>query len=58
MTTFVIRRNDDRYPGMETRPIPDTITVEGTLAQADEFAEWLSNYYPGCDYLYFMDVPL
>lgn len=44
----------DRYPGLGEK-FPPRITCEGTLEQAKALAEYMSNWYPGCEYIFYVD---
>jgi hypothetical protein len=45
---YVIRRNDERYPGMAGTDHPPSLAVEGTLDQAEWVARELSLHFAGC----------
>ena len=49
---FIIK-NTDRYPGIDPK-MPSVIMCNGTLEQARELAERLSNWNAGCDYCYYL----
>ena len=62
--SYVLLRNDDRYNhGVSDesdklgRQFPAQIIVHGTLEQANNLAEYLSNFFPGCDYMWYVDLP-
>ena len=51
--TYSIVRNDDRYPG--TNKFPNLIILpHTTLKQAKFLAKYLSNYYPGQEYMFYV----
>ena len=49
----LIRRNDERYPGIAQDESPKEICVLGTEEQTAWVAAALSNWYPGCDYIFY-----
>lgn len=52
---FTIRKNSDRYPGID-RLMPESFQVIGmTQEQAEELADRLSNWNPGCDFAYYVE---
>ena len=51
---FTIARDSERY-GSQSHKFPEKIVVEGTKVQALMLANYLSNYYPGCDLLYMVE---
>lgn len=51
---WTILRDDKRYPGMDTR-FPIKIVVYGTAQEAVNLASYLSNFYAGCDLLFFVE---
>ncbi len=54
MSAYVIRYNKDRYSDMMEDP-PELITVVGTLYSAHRIVTMLSDYYPGCDDIFFVE---
>lgn len=50
---WTIVRDKDRYP-LSKIIYPDLLIVQGTLEQAENVAEALSNYYAGCDGMWFV----
>jgi len=55
---MLIIRNKDRYGSIGSDRYPDSFTVEGlTVEQAENLARDMTNYYPGCDYLFNVGVP-
>lgn len=46
---FTIIKNTQRYPGIDPK-MPNVILTTGTLEQAIELAERISNWNAGCDY--------
>lgn len=55
MDLFTIRKNSERYEGVD-RLLPEEFTISGlSLAQAREVARRLSNYNAGCDYSWYVD---
>lgn len=50
---WFILRNDERYGDM-AKDLPRRIIAFGTLKQAQEMADRLSNWYAGCDYMFYV----
>jgi hypothetical protein len=48
---YTITRDGDRYGSLGS-DFPDVLTVVGTREQALRLANYLSNYYVGCDLLF------
>jgi hypothetical protein len=53
MNFFIVKKQSDRYPGLAD-DLPNEIVCHGTKEQAELLAERLSNYYPGCDYIFYV----
>ncbi len=53
MKPWAIIKNVARYEGIDPK-MPDIIACFGTLEQARELAERLSNWNAGCDYAYYV----
>jgi len=53
MDAYVIKIND-RYDGTIKDP-PKMIIVIGTVNNAIEIAKRLSDFYAGCDYIYYVE---
>ena len=51
---WTIIKNVSRYPGIAPYH-PDIIFCVGTLEQARQLAEDLSNYQAGCDYAFYVE---
>lgn len=50
---WIITKQTSRYSGL-AKELPDLIICNGTKEQAEELAFRLSNWYPGCDYIFFV----
>jgi hypothetical protein len=50
---WFVMRNDERYGDM-AKDLPRQMIVFGTLKEAREMAERLSNWYAGCDYMFYV----
>ena len=48
---FMITRQNDRYGNLGIQ-FPKLIICIGTEKQAINLANYLSDYFPGCDYIY------
>jgi hypothetical protein len=53
---YIIKKDENRY-GDLAKDLPDTIIVEGTLAEAVRVAEYLSGWYVGCEYIFYVEGP-
>lgn len=49
-----IRKNSERYPGIAPEWPEEFEVAKLTMKQADELAYRLSNFYPGCDYAFYV----
>lgn len=52
--SYIIHKDDDRYPGIDRNMPKDFSAVGLTREQADWVAERLSNHNAGCDYSWYV----
>lgn len=54
MDAWIIRYNKNRYPDIIKDP-PEMIIVAGPVNYALDLSMRMSDYYPGCDHLFYVE---